>query len=210
MITICPTLTAETITEYRRQMTMLEAIAGRIHIDMMDGRFTPTQSPTLDQISWPKHLVSDIHLMYQQPELYIDEIKALKPNLVVFHYEAEVNHLNFIKALKANGIKAGLAILAPTKVEQVSFLLPELDHILIFGGHLGYQGGEADLSLTAKVRQLKQTGLSFEVAWDGGINDQNARQLIEAGVDVLNVGSFIHKADNPHDAYAKLEALIVD
>ena len=73
--------------------------------------------------------------------------------------------------------------------------------------HLGFHGGEADLSLLDKVREVRQLYPEVEIGWDGGINDSNAAQLIVAGVDVLNVGGYVHKAPSPNDAYATLKTL---
>jgi len=82
------------------------------------------------------------------------------------------------------------------------------DHVLVFSGNLGRHGGEADLGLLEKVRQIKAHHPEVEIGWDGGINDQNVKQLVEAGVEVLNVGGYIQKADDPEHAYATLKRVI--
>ncbi len=207
MPTICPTVTAFDTHAYREQMELVERFAKRIHIDLMDGDFAPTKSPSLNQIWLPK-ITSDIHLMYQHPMNYLEQLIKLKPNLVIIHAEASVDHAHFATHLRENNIKAGLALLQNTKVESISDLMPCFDHVLIFSGDLGHHGGTSDLKLLDKVRDVKTKFQNVEIAWDGGINDQNAKQLVEAGVDVLNVGGFIHKADDPEKAYAKLKAVI--
>jgi pentose-5-phosphate-3-epimerase len=83
-------------------------------------------------------------------------------------------------------------------------IMHSFDHVLVFSGNLGHHGGEADLGLLDKVRSIREHHPEVEIGWDGGINDQNAKQLIDAGVDVLNVGGFIQKADNPKAAYDKI------
>ena len=80
--------------------------------------------------------------------------------------------------------------------------------MLIFGGHLGYQGGEADLDLLDKVQKVRDLYPDVEIAWDGGVNDKNAKKLAKAGVDVLNVGGFLHKSKNPEVTYQKLSKLV--
>jgi ribulose-phosphate 3-epimerase len=80
--------------------------------------------------------------------------------------------------------------------------------VLVFSGNLGHHGGEADLGLLEKVRQIKVHHPEVEIGWDGGINDQNVKQLVEAGVEVLNVGGYIQKADYPERAYATLKRVI--
>jgi ribulose-phosphate 3-epimerase len=208
MPVICPTVTAFDPHEYRAQIERLVPFAKRIHIDLMDGEFAPTKSPDLDQIWLPEEVVSDVHLMYQHPADYLEQLITLKPSLVVIHYEANVDHVDFAAKLEAAGIKAGLALLQKTAVDTATNILPNFDHVMVYSGHLGEHGGEADLSLLEKVRQIRNNFPDIEISWDGGISDQNAKQLVKAGVDVLNVGGFIQSSENPQEAYGKLEVLL--
>jgi len=208
MAVICPTVTAYDTHEYRVQIERLVPFAKRVHIDLMDGDFAPTKSPDLDKIWWPSELTADIHLMYRRPADYLDQLIKLKPDLVVIQYEAEGDHADIAAKLHIAGIKAGLGLLQTTTVQAASVALGNFDHVMIFTGNLGHHGSVADLGLLEKVRQARELYPDIEVAWDGGINDQNARQLIEGGVDVLNVGGFIQKSDDPEGAYAKLKSVI--
>jgi len=203
---ICPTVTAFDIDGYRAQLDRLTPFANRVHIDLMDGHFAPTTSPSLERIWWPPTLTADIHLMYQSPQDCLQALLDLKPALVIIHAEAQGDHGHFADELHAHGIKAGLALLADTPVAAVESLLPQFDHALIFSGHLGFHGGAADLTLLEKVSAIRETAPAIEIGWDGGINDQNVQQLIAGGIEVLNVGGFIQKAAHPDDAYAKLDA----
>lgn len=204
MTVICPTITAYDLHEYRAQIEQVADFAKRIHIDLMDGQFAPKSSPPLDQTWWPEGITADIHLMYQHPEEYIETLEKLKPNLVVVHYEADINHQKFVSAMHDSGIRAGLALLQETSVEEALDTLKIYDHVLVFSGNLGYHGGETDLGLLGKVQQIKQALPSIEVAWDGGINAENAARLAAAGVEVLNTGGFIQKSGDPAAAYKKL------
>lgn len=208
MAVICPTVTAFDPHEYRAEIERVASFAERLHIDLMDGQFTPTKSPGLDQVWWPEALTADIHLMYRQPMASLDQLIKLRPHLVVIHQEAEVDHADFAARLREHGIRAGLAILQATPVTAVSDLLRSFDHLLIFSGNLGHHGGQADLRLLDKVRGLSQAYPDLEIGWDGGINDHNAPGLAAAGVGVLNVGGFIQKAANPQEAYQKLLAVV--
>ncbi|HYH35990.1 MAG TPA: hypothetical protein VD706_00645, partial [Candidatus Saccharimonadales bacterium] len=206
MAVVCPTVTAFNPHEYRSQIELLEPFAKRLHIDLMDGEFAPTISPGLETVWWPESIVADIHLMYQHPGQYLEQLAKLKPSLVVIHAEAEVDHAAFASKLQGMDIKAGLGVLQQTAVEDIMPWLRNFDHVMVFSGNLGYHGGSAvDLNLLDKVRAVRRQYPDIEIAWDGGINDQNAEQLIGGGVDVLNVGGFIHKAPDPQVAYAKLE-----
>jgi len=208
MTVICPTVTAFEPHEYRQQIERLVPFVERVHIDLMDGEFAPTKSPGLDQIWWPHELVADIHLMYQRPMEQIDQLIKLKPHLVVIHNEAEVHHMDFAARLHKHDIEVGLAILQETPVESAFQIMHSFDHVLIFSGNLGHHGGQANLELLGKVRAVREHHPDVEIAWDGGISDQNVTQLIEAGVDVLNVGGFIQQADDPAAAYSRLNSLL--
>ncbi len=207
-VSICPTVTANDPHEFRAQMERIAPFAHRVHIDLMDGEFTTSKSPDLAQIWWPHELTADIHLMYKRPMDYIDQLIKLKPSMVIIHNEAEVHHMHFAAQLHKEGIEVGLAILQDTPVEYAYQIMHSFDQILVFSGNLGYHGGEADLGLLDKVRKIRDHHPDGEIAWDGGINDQNAKQLIDAGVTVLNVGGFIQQSEDPAVAYAKIKSAI--
>lgn len=189
-------------------MERIAPFAQRIHIDLMDGDFAPSKSPPLEQIWWPSPLTADIHLMYRQPMDHLDILIKLKPHLVVIHNEAAVHHMHLCAELHKHGIKTGLAILQETPVEYAYQIMHSFDHVLIFSGHLGYHGGKTDLGLLDKVKKVRAHHPDAEISWDGGISDENAKALVDGGVQVLNTGGFIQKSDNPAAAYAKLKEII--
>jgi ribulose-phosphate 3-epimerase len=205
VVTICPTVTATDAPEYRAEMERITPFANRIHIDLMDGEFAPTKSPDLDHIWWPHEVTADIHLMYQHPMEYVDQLIKMRPHLVVIHNEADVHHMLFAAKLHQHDIKVGLAVLQDTPIEYAYQIMHSFDHVLVFSGDLGHHGGKADLGLLDKVRKIRQHHPEAEIGWDGGINDQNAKQLADAGVNVLNTGGFIQRAENPQSAYELLQ-----
>jgi ribulose-phosphate 3-epimerase len=204
MAIICPTVTALTEHDYKEQLLRLTSFAERVHVDLMDGEFAPTVSPGLDEIWWPPELSVDFHLMYQKPMDYIEQLIKLRPRLVIIHNEADVHHMHFAAQLHKAGILAGLAILRDTPIEYANQIMHSFDHVLVFSGHLGYHGGEADLGLLDKVRKIRAHHPEVEIGWDGGVNDHNAHQLVAGGVDVLNVGGFIQRSGDPTAAYKRL------
>lgn len=208
MPVICPTVTANDLHEYRDQMESIARFAWRVHIDFMDGDFAPSKSPSVPEAWWPEGVKADLHLMYKKPLELIDAIAKLKPDLVIMHAEAEGDFVEFAGELKIFGIRSGLALLPETPVSKIAPLLNYADHVLIFAGKLGFQGGEANMDMLDKVRELRALKPSIEIAWDGGVDDKNARVLAIGGVDVLNVGGYIKNAPDPVHAYATLKALL--
>lgn len=210
MAIVAPTITASDVHEYREQMTRVEPFAKRVHIDLMDGIFAPTKSPELEQVWWPHGIMADIHLMFQKPMDSLPQLIKMKPHMVIIHFESDVHHMHFAAELHKHDIKSGLAILHDTQVKNAEQIIHSFDQVLVFSGHLGYHGGQADLTLLDKVKQIRNLHSDTEIAWDGGISDQNAEQLVLAGVEVLNTGSFIQNARDPAGAYATITSVISD
>ena len=207
MASVCPTVTPYDTHQYREQVERVAAFAKRMHLDFMDGEFVETKSPLLIEVWRPEVDVLDIHLMYKNPVIEIAAALKLNPSLIIIHAEAE-NVKGAIEQIKSAGVKAGLALLMTTPASAAINLIDQLDYVLVFSGSLGHYGGHADLSLLSKVQEIKDVKPSIEIGWDGGINDQNVRQLVDGGVDVLNAGGFIQRAESPAEAYNKLQRLI--
>lgn len=201
---IVPTITANNEQQYRKQIDQVKDFASAIHIDLMDGDFAPSISQPLSDTWWPLNMTAYIHLMYQNPMDYLAKLIELKPYMVIIHNEATVHHMHFAAELHKNDIKAGLAILKDTPIEWAYQIMHSFDQVLVFSGNLGYHGGNADMGLLDKVNKIKQHHPECEIAWDGGINDQNVGQLKDSGVKILNVGGFIQDSYDPKDAYDKL------
>ena len=210
MATICPTVTAEDPHGYRSQVERISGFAERIHIDFMDGLFAPNRSIGLEQAWLPDipGLQVDFHMMYMRPDLYLEQVIMFRPKLVIIPAEAKGDFMNFADELHSEGVSVGVALLQSTAVDKIIPALDVIDHVLIFSGDLGHFGGKADLNQLSKARELRKLKPSLELGWDGGINGQNVIQLTEGGIDVLNVGGFIQKAENPQDAYDKLKAMV--
>ncbi|HSX28630.1 MAG TPA: hypothetical protein VLF60_04240 [Candidatus Saccharimonadales bacterium] len=208
MATICPTVTAETPQEYAANLAEVAAFAARIHIDVADSAFTPRQLIMPAQVYLPQDVMSDIHVMLEEPAKELMTLISLRPHLVIFHAESKGDLAGCLGALQKAGIAAGIALLPDTQVADAAPLITLADHVLIFAGHLGFQGGTADMNQVQKIAQIKALNAKAEIAWDGGINDHNAAELAAAGVDVLNVGGFIHDAADPTAAYQRLSAAV--
>lgn len=208
MPVICPTITATTPEEYRQQIEKVAGFAHRIQIDLTDGQFAPRQTVLPAEAWWPVGMQADVHLMYKKPLGAAKEVLAHQPNLVIVHAEAEGDVEEFVRLCRGAGTKPGIALLPQTTAESILGWLQMLDHVMIFSGNLGYQGGSyANLDLLAKAKVLKQAKPDLEIGWDGGIQPQNAAALVFGGVDVLNVGGFIQNSDDPLHSYKMLDRI---
>ena len=106
--------------------------------------------------------------------------------------------------LKKAGIKTGVALLQATYPGRVRPYIEAVDHVMIFAGEIGQQGGTADLLQTEKVALIKAIKADVEIGWDGGANMKNVRTIAHAGVNVINVGSAFAQAENPAELYDEL------
>lgn len=202
---ICPTVTARSAEEYREQMERLAKFVTRVHIDLADGIFTPVKLTPIKDVWWPSGVRADIHVMYQQPFKHAKELIRLRPQLIVVHAEADGDFVGFADMAHEAGIAVGVALKPETPAKTIEPALDFIDHVLVFSGHLGHFGGEANIHLLTKVLHLKQVKPGLEIGWDGGINNKNAKLLAAGGVDVLNTGGFIQHAADPQAAYEMLE-----
>ena len=204
MAVVAPTITTETLDDFKTSVDMLIPFAKRVHIDISDGEFAPTFLLGEAQLYWPKEWTVDIHAMVVRPSEHLAQLIALKPSLIIFHAEIEEDRASLINQIKAAGIKAGIALLKTTVPSTIADVIKLADHVLIFSGDLGKIGGTASLMQLEKVRLVKAINPTAEIGWDGGVNDENAYTLAQGNVSVLNVGSSIKMADDPAEAYATL------
>ena len=204
MSVIAPTILAESADDYKAQVDRLHSFAQRVQIDLSDGEFAPSFTVSPAQIWWPQEWTVDVHAMVARPSEYLDTLIGLKPNMIIFHAEVQEDVVEVIKRVQKADIKAGLALLRSTVPSTVAGAIEAADHVMIFSGTLGQYGGVASLMQLEKVRLIRNIRADVEIGWDGGVNVENAFSLSQGGVDVLNVGSAIAKADDPKTAYDTL------
>jgi ribulose-phosphate 3-epimerase len=208
MPTVAPTINATDPADYSQRINNIKSLGiQRLHIDVGDGVFTDVRTVGLSQVYDIDGVPIDLHLMMVHPEGQIENICAVSPQLVITHFEAPFDHEAFFKQLREFDIKVGLAVNVETTIEQVKDLLPIIDHLLVFTGKLGHNGGEFRADCLEKIGQARELNSELEIAVDGGLNQETGRKAIEAGADVLDVGSFIHDANDPEIAYIAMQAI---
>jgi ribulose-phosphate 3-epimerase len=209
MSVICPTITTGDPHVYREQLEIIASYTDGVHLDFSDGIFAPSELLPIDEAWRSDDLITHAHIMYQKPLEVIDDIIHLEADLVILHAESD-DVKKCLQALRENGTRTGIALLPETSVSDLQELeIDDLfDHVLIFGGHLGFQGSDADLDQLDKVTRIRKAYPDIEIAWDGGVNDKNAKQISDSGVSVLNVGGFLHNAESPKTVYDTLVSLV--
>ena len=211
MTIIAPTITTNDPAVYARRLEDFLTFAPRIQIDITDGQFASSQTINLNQVYWPpadkRECKIDLHLMLQRPIDWLDQIVAVVPDKVILHAESDdAGRMlpRIYEHLQRFGMQVCVALLPETRPADVADIIRVVDSVLIFGGHLGYQGGVADLTQLGKIPAIQQINSTVTIEWDGGANLSNVAQIAAAGVDQINIGSAISGAPDPAVAYRQL------
>lgn len=179
-----------------------EAGAEYIHVDVMDGLFVPSISfgmPVIKSIRKVTGKVFDVHLMINEPIRYIDEFVKAGADIITVHVEACSDVVATIEKIKASGVKAGITLNPDTPVSAISPYLDMVDMVLVMSVNPGFGGQKFIVSSIDKLKEVKKlkndSGLSFNIEVDGGINVDNLPSVLEAGANVIVAGSAIFSGD---------------
>lgn len=215
---IAPSILAADFGNLEKDIQMInQSEADWIHVDVMDGVFVPNISfgiPVCRAVAKVAKKPLDVHLMIVKPENYLTKFKECGATFITVHYEA-CDHLHrVVHQIKELGCKAGVALNPHTNLSGLSYLLRDLDLVLIMSVNPGF-GGQSFIETTyPKVKALKdliqRTDSSALIEVDGGVDLDNAGLLGQAGVDVLVTGNTVFKADNPLGVISSLKNVEID
>ena len=212
---IAPSILAADFSNLQRDIeTVNNSDADWFHIDIMDGVFVQNISfgmHVLEAITKHAKKTIDVHLMIVDPDRYIKTFAALGSNILTVHYEACTHLHRTLQAIKAEGMKAGVALNPHTNVSLLEDTINDIDLVCLMSVNPGF-GGQSFIENTySKVEQLKELivrkGASTLIEIDGGVTNKNAKALVNAGADVLVAGSFVFKSSNQIETIKDLKTL---
>lgn len=200
MIQIVPAILDKTLEDFKNHINQLESSQsfkkGWVHIDFADNKFVPNQTIGVDIVSENSTMLKkEAHLMVEHPLEWIEKLKIAGFNRIVFHFESKDDISEVIESIKNSGMEAGIAINPETKIELLEPYKDKIDQVLIMGIIPGFQGQPFIPGTINRIEDLKSKGWPVKISVDGSVRDENARQLVQAGVDQLVSGSFLLKGN---------------
>tara|TARA_B100000497_G_scaffold96876_1_gene108875 strand:+ start:1608 stop:2270 length:663 start_codon:yes stop_codon:yes gene_type:complete len=213
---IAPSVLAADFANLQRDVEMINSSdADWFHIDIMDGVFVPNISfgmPVLRDIAKHATKTIDVHLMIVDPDRYISTFKNLGADILTVHYEACTHLHRTLQAIKSEGMKAGVALNPHTSISLLEDTIQDIDLVCLMSVNPGF-GGQSFIENTYdKVIALKELitrkGASTIIEIDGGVTSKNAKQLADAGADVLVAGSYVFKSEDPTKTITNLKELL--
>ncbi|GGE16301.1 ribulose-phosphate 3-epimerase [Psychroflexus salis] len=213
---LAPSILAADFANLQRDVEMInKSEADWFHIDIMDGVFVPNISfgmPVLKAINQHANKFIDVHLMIVNPDQYFKTFAELGANMLTVHLEACTHLHRSLQSIKNEGMQAGVALNPHTNIQLLKDVIEDIDMVCLMSVNPGFGGQHFIENTYQKVRELKELiqlkNAKTKIEIDGGVTNQNAKQLIDAGADVLVAGSYVFKAQNPTQTIQDLKKIM--
>ena len=197
MLELSPSLLSADFTDLKSEIEVLDKNGVKyLHLDVMDGMFVPNISfgpMIIKQLRPLTNMIFDVHLMIEDPDRYVQNFKDAGADILTVHYEACKHLHRTISYIKSLGMKAGVSLNPATNIDVLDYVLEDLDLVLIMSVNPGFGGQSFIPSAIDKIKNLKakirERNLNVIVEVDGGVKTTNAKDVIEAGADLIVSGS---------------------
>lgn len=180
-----------------------------IHLDVLDGTFTPEPSFELKNFSKLKvDIPYDIHIMSKNMEFQVNEAIKLNPEIITMQFEClkRKDIFKYINLIKENDIRVGLAINPKTSIRKIKKYFDKIDYLLVMSVWAGLGGQKFIPKTIKKIKKINKLKPNFLIGVDGGINYENAKLLVDLA-DILVVGSYVTDTDYYEDQILKIKHL---
>ncbi len=197
MIRIAPSILSADFMRLGEEIKAAEAAGADIlHLDIMDGHFVPniTIGPAIvEAIKKTTNIPLDVHLMIEKPDKFLEEFMSAGADYITVHAEASVHLHRTVQRIKENEVKAGVSLNPATPLSSLDCILSDLDMVLLMSVNPGFGGQDFIPFVLDKIKILKniinERRLNILIEVDGGVKHSNAKEIAEAGADILVMGS---------------------
>ena len=203
MLKLLPSVLSADFANLERDLACIkEAGVTQVHVDVMDGNFVPSISlgfPVIRSMRKVSDLFFDVHLMITEPERYVEEFAEAGADGITIHVEACKCMIETLETIRSLGCKAGISLHPQTPVSAILPYLDKVDKVLIMTVNTGFGGQKYIEGCTQKIvairKAITERNLNVDVEVDGGVNKENARNIIEAGANILVSGSAVFRGE---------------
>lgn len=208
MTKIIPSILARDISKFEEDVAKVERFAGRIQMDIIDGKYFPVET-VLPDVLLTVETVAEIeaHLMVEEPVEWVDQCVAAGITAVYGQVEKMTDKQEFITKAEEAGLKTGLAFDLSTPLTGLDEWINLVDSVLLMAVNAGAQGQSFDIAVLDKLKKVRELSPTVMIMIDGGLNEENIRKCLEVGGEKMEfaVGSEILTAENPEETFRKLE-----
>lgn len=215
MVKLAPSILAANFGDLLNDIKKIEkAGADLLHIDIMDGHFVPNISfgtPILKSIQGKVNMPFDVHLMIENPDLYIEDFVNVGADIITVHVEACPHLHRTIQLIKSFGIKAAVSLNPATSLSTIEEILVDLDMVLLMSVNPGFGGQSFIPSTLDKIKRLRRMiedkNLNVDIEVDGGVKLSNAGEVVKAGANVIVAGSAVFNSENIDETVSKFKEI---
>jgi ribulose-phosphate 3-epimerase len=214
-VKLAPSLLNADFSDLRGAVSIIEGVADVIHLDVMDGNFVPniTFGPlVVNAVKSITSLPLDVHLMIAHPAEYIDDFVKAGADWISFHVEVTRHPGEILGLIRSQEKRAGIVVSPQTPADRLFDYMDLVDFVLVMTVMPGFGGQQIIPEALAKVDELKheaaRQGLELEIEVDGGVKTENLEMVLEAGTDIVVVGSSIYAAADPRQAALDIRAIL--
>ncbi len=216
IVKIAPSVLSADLSRLTEEIRKVEEEADLLHLDIMDGHFVPNISVgpgVVRSLRKEFSLPFDVHLMIEKPERYIDQFVQAGSDSITVHQEACPQLRRTIRKIRKKKIKVGVSLNPPTGLCKIENVLEEVDMVLLMTVNPGFGGQKFISAVLPKIKDLrklvKMKQLNLDIEVDGGMNTQSAPQVVEAGANVLVIGSALFQAEDPLQALRVIKSTLI-